>query len=134
MGREGSPIAAHPLVERMQAAAKDGDKVIELQGYPGQSDAQTLTLFLDLSLSRYLEIPLAAIMASSEPEGTAHGPTKVYVRASAQIIAGRRVTAREAAHAASPTKTLLSGKSWQRVCEFDPFLGIDVCHVEPIWE
>ncbi|MBD0693043.1 hypothetical protein BG452_40175 [Streptomyces sp. CBMA123] len=112
----------------MQAVADDGDKVTELQGYPAPPGHGTFRLFLDLSLSRYLEIPLEAILASVEPEETAPGPTKVYVRSSAQLVAARRLTACEAAQATSPATSLLRSAQWHRVCDWSG------CWVEPVFQ
>ncbi|WP_354637438.1 hypothetical protein [Kitasatospora camelliae] len=129
MSQKNAPIAPHPLIARMLRAAGDGGDVVELRGYPGHSAPDTLTLFLDLSLSRYLEIPQDAILASADPEGDANGPTKVYVRASSQVVAARRVTAAEAVRAASRPSGPLARQKWHLECDQDE--GGRYCWPEP---
>lgn len=131
MGKERTPTAPHPLVERMLSATANGHGAVELRGYPGHSSPETLTLFLDLSLSRHLEIPQSAVLARVESDGTANGPTKVYVQATAQVVAARRLTAHEAAQALKPSRPVPRAGGWHLQCEDDPFNGSRYCWAEP---
>jgi hypothetical protein len=85
-----SSIVPNPLVEQMLRAAPDGEQIVELKGYVGPSTADTVRLYADLMLSRYIEIPRNAIVNMVQEGDPKTGLVKLYVRSSATVVVASR--------------------------------------------
>ncbi|HVF78079.1 MAG TPA: hypothetical protein VNA28_07260 [Solirubrobacteraceae bacterium] len=88
-----SAITPNPLIERMARATPDGEDIVELRGYVGSSGPGTVRLYETLSMSRYFEIPRAAVVGSAYEGDPVTGRAKLYVRGSTKIVWARSLTA-----------------------------------------
>jgi hypothetical protein len=85
-------ITTNAIVEQLLRDA-GGEQIVELSGYVGPSTPETIRLYQDLSLIRYLEIPRAEIIHSLQQGDPKFGPTKIYVRGTAKILVAKRQSA-----------------------------------------
>jgi hypothetical protein len=85
-------LAPNPLITELLRAAPDGEEIVRFSGYVGPSTPETVRLYENLSLSRYLEIPRSAILHSEEGDSKT-SPVKIFVRSSAIITSVNRSTA-----------------------------------------
>ena len=90
-------LRTHPAVERLLKNSKDGEPTVPLKGYVNQSSPETVRLYWDLTLSRYFEIPLSAVVDQVQGADPEKDPVTLYVRASARIVSASTVTADAAA-------------------------------------
>ena len=66
---------------------------MELKGYVGPSTPETVRLYMNLSLSSYVEIPRNAVVNILQEGDSKTGPVKLYVRNSATIVTAVRHSA-----------------------------------------
>jgi hypothetical protein len=72
----------HPAVERLLKNSKDGEPTVQLKGYVIQSSPETVRLYWDLTLSRYFEIPLSAVVdqvQGTDPETVIEVPLDWHI-------------------------------------------------------
>jgi hypothetical protein len=90
-------LRTHPALERLLKNSKDGEPTVQLKGYVIQSSPETVRLYWDLTLSRYFEIPLSAVVDQVQGTDPEKDPVTLYVRASARIVSAISLTADSAA-------------------------------------
>jgi hypothetical protein len=86
-------LAPSPIITEMLRAAPEGEGLVSFSGYVGPSTPDTVRLYENLSLSRYLEIPRSAIVHALQEGDSKTSPVKLYVRSSAMIASVNRGTA-----------------------------------------
>jgi hypothetical protein len=81
----------HPIIEKLIAATRGSEGVVELLGFIGprsEGDAEnTLPLYTSLDLSERVLVPIDAIVHVQEPDGDGKSvePTRVFVRSSTEV-------------------------------------------------
>jgi hypothetical protein len=91
-------LTTNPLLEAIKPQPDDERKFLVLNGYVAGTTKEIVTVYEDLNLSTYLEIPLSAIIwAEKEIPGQESSPTKLVIEATAKVnrvtTAGRKVEA-----------------------------------------
>jgi len=86
-------LTSNSLIEQLQKATPDGERLIELRGYVGPSTPETVKLYRSLSLANYYEIPRNAIVNVVQEGDPKTGPVKLFVRGSATIVHATRLSA-----------------------------------------
>jgi hypothetical protein len=89
-------VVPSPMLDSLARGAAGGDAIAEFTGYVGPSPADTVRLYTDLTLTRFIEIPRAAIL-QQVVGSTAGSPVKLYVRGSTVVVVAARVSAGKAA-------------------------------------
>jgi hypothetical protein len=86
---DGWGIRVHPLVAKLLEGVEGGESVVELQGFigPARDGDDSVTLYTTLELTERVLVPRDAIVHVEEPEPDRGNeePTRVYVRASAEL-------------------------------------------------
>lgn len=82
-------IRVHPLVAKLIEGVEGDESVVELQGFigPAREGDDSITLYTTLELTERVLVPREAIIHVEEPEPDRGNeePTRVYVRASAEL-------------------------------------------------
>src|SRR5688572_11663357 len=94
---KGARLKPHPIVAALLDDPGSPPDVVELVGYVGKATRPDHhRLYLSLKLDEYVDVPSADIVHHEEVPSSelAHGGTRIWVRASAQVIHETRQTTR----------------------------------------
>ena len=91
-------LTTNPLLQKIKPQPDDHRKYLILLGYVGGTVNEIVTVYEDLDLCTYLEIPQSAIVwAEKAIPGQESSPTKLVIEATARVnrvtTAGRKVEA-----------------------------------------
>src|SRR3954467_330681 len=91
-------LTTNPLFEAIKPQPDDQRKFLILIGYVAGTAKEIVTIYEDLDLSTYLEVPESAIIwAEKAIPGQESSPTKLVIEANAKVnrvtTAGRKVEA-----------------------------------------
>ncbi len=91
-------LSTNPLFETIKPQPDDQRKYLVLTGYVAGTNKKTVTVYEDLDLSTYLEIPESAIIwAEKAIPGQESSPTKLVIDSTAKVnrvtTTGRKVEA-----------------------------------------
>ena len=82
----------NPLIEKL---AEEGgqEQIVSIEGYLGKGEDETIRLYKDLNLGKYLEVPRQSVLAVEQTAPGIKQKTTLYVEASTAIKSTRILTA-----------------------------------------
>lgn len=91
-----SSLEVNPIIARL-GKVQSGDAVVELQGYVGSVDGDTIRLYAGLDLKGYYEFAKADVLESVAVAGCPAGKVRVFIRSSATVTLGAAILAADIA-------------------------------------